>query len=438
MEILILLSIILLIFSWMTNTKKKYNPLIIFNGLWLIIYIMYWMNLFDFFIELDLSTYVVLAVMQIAFTVGGMIGNRIIIKFGSNFPASSLKPKKEWLLREKVFIILSLTAIILTFVEEISIIVKLLQGESFSGIMVDAEGKNTVTISGAFNVSLHMFFLYPMSYVISPVCAIESVYRKNKPVLFFIINVAMTTLSVVHHGGRNALFQMALCYILVFLISEKETKMKLRSRILLTIGIILGAALVINISESRGIGDIKGSFYGYLTCSIPLSNQFLQSNIVQNHQMMGMYSFKGFFSPIFTALNFFGFPRPKSLIYALDFANFIEESYMYIGNNTPHRFNAFMSAGASLYADGGYVFEFLVMIIYGWLSGALFRKVKDPFTCNCRVLCLFIFIMIGIVFSFARFWFSSYHYALAMIYILLLYHNNNSGKHIIKNREVSK
>ena len=101
---------------------------------------------------------------------------------------------------------------------------------------------------------------------------------------------------------------------------------------------------------------------------------------------------------------------------------------MIIGNNTPHTFNAFIPAGASLYVDGGFTFEFFIMFIYGWILGALFRKVKNKDTRNSRIICIFIFFMIGIAFSFARFWFSSYHYALAIIYILFLYSRKRDNK----------
>ena len=428
MEILITLSFILLFISWISDSKRKYNPLVIFNGLWLFIYMLYFINLFDFFIKLDLSTYIILAVMQIGFTLGGLFGEKIKLKIKNSSESPSLNINTKWLLREKIFLIISIVAIVLTFMEEISIIIKLLQGVSFHSITAEAEGKTTVTFSGVLQVALHMFFLYPMAYVITPVCAVEIIYRKNKPMIFFIINVLMVTLSVVHHGGRNALFQMLLCYLLVFLISEKGKEIKLRTKILAVVLVIFSFALIINISESRGISDIGGSFYGYFTCCIPLSNQYLASDVAQRGQMWGLYSFKGFLGPAFTIMNYLGLSTPKLYLNAQDFAGLIEESYMYIGNNSPHTFNAFIPAGASLYVDGGYPFEFLIMFIYGWISGALFRRIKNLDIRNSRNFCLFIFFMIGVVFSFSRFWFSSYHYALAVIYIILLYHRKRESK----------
>ena len=199
MEILITLSFILLFISWISDSKRKYNPLVIFNGLWLFIYVLYSINLFDFFIKLDLSTYIILAVMQIGFTLGGLFGEKIKLKIKNSSESPSLNINTNWLLREKIFLIISIVAIVLTFMEEIPIIINLLQGGSFHSIIAEAGGKTTVTFSGALQVALHMFFLYPMSYVITPVCAVEIIYRKNKPMIFFIINVLMVTLSVVHH-----------------------------------------------------------------------------------------------------------------------------------------------------------------------------------------------------------------------------------------------
>jgi hypothetical protein len=215
------------------------------------------------------------------------------------------------------------------------------------------------------------------------------------------------------------------------MITEKDVLMKKGTKLVALVGIIFFFALIINISESRGINDIGGSFYGYFTCSIPLCNEYLVTETAKNH-MYGVYSFKGFLGPIFTVLNYVGISTPKAYLNAQNFAILIENNYLTIGNNSPHTFNSFIPAGASLYVDGGYLFEFVVMIVYGWISEKLFYKVKNISTRNSRNLSLFIYFMIGISLSFMNFWFVSYKYALAVVYLLLLYKNKTENNKVKK------
>lgn len=421
MELLILLSGILMLISWVSDRKRKYNPLVIFNGLWLFIYVLYEIDLFDFIITLDTSTYIILAVMQVGFTLGGILGTKLKLRIGSRNGILPIRPGTQWALREKIFIVLSGIAIAILFTEEMQIIIKLINGMSFHTLMAEAEGKGTVSYTGALSVSLHLFFVHPMSYAISPICAVEVLYRRNKPLLYFLINAAMVALSVAHHGGRNALFQMLICYVAVFLISERDVGLRRSTKVLLVAGILLIFTLINSISESRGISNIGESFYGYFICSIPLSNEYLHTKVATDHYMMGLLSFKGFVGPVFTVLNYFGIPSPGTYAYVRDFCVIFEDMYMNIGKYEPHRFNHFMPAGVYPYVDGGYFFEFIIMTIYGWVTGSLFRRVKELATRNTLNMCLFAIFFVGVSLSFIRFWFTTYHYAFAVLYILALY-----------------
>ena len=175
--------------------------------------------------------------------------------------------------------------------------------------------------------------------------------------------------------------------------------------------------VVVKVSISRGIEDIVGSFYMYFVCEIPVCNEFLISNIYTKHTM-GYFSFNGFIYPIVALLRVIGHVPSEMYSYAQTIRNFIESNWIFIPDYG-HNINAFLPAGAFLYIDGGFIFEFIVMFLSGFITQACYEKMN--YEKNQKNIGVYLMVVIAILLSFYRYYLTSYQYVIALIYVLLLY-----------------
>ncbi len=423
MGILLVISFAIVFFTYFFCKKKIYHPVILFNGVWLIIFALYELKLIKF-IEISEKTFFILLFMIIFFPLGSIVGGKIAEKMSLQKKDSD-DIKKTVSLRKTIFWFICIVTIAKMLYDEFDIIINVLNGVSFKSIMAEAAGKSTIEIKG-LSVVLYLFFVYPCLYFISPICAniVFTKEEKNK-LLYFLVNIFVIALSVMHHGGRNAIFLFLISYGITFLMKKKKTYFSRKTKLSVILFLIVALILISNISDSRGINDLWKSFYAYFTCSIPLTELYTSFPIIQNAFLGGVLSFNGFLYPIFAILNYFGMELPQSQVLALNIKTIIEDNYLSIGDYSLNM-NAFLPAGTYLYIDGGYVFEIIIMFIYGMFSGYIYQKAR--LQANTKTNVIYVFLTVGFILSFTRFCFTSVHYALGLSYLLFLFKNNKYSR----------
>jgi oligosaccharide repeat unit polymerase len=373
------------------------------------------------FIEVSDQTLGILFVMIVCFPLGVVCGisNKYKILIGSN---KQRKTNCQFQLRENLFVLLCIITIVVMFIDELSIILSLINGKSFYSILRDAGGKGTVTMNGAVQVTLYLFIVHPVTYMISPLTAVLFVNNHEKKIRYLILNIIVVALAVAHHGGRNAIYIMLISYILAFFIYDKKAKFQKRTKIFMGVMLMVVLVLINLISASRGFDKIGTSFYAYFTCGIPLMQIYLGGLSFSTPYLGGYLSLNGYTYPFFAILNFLGIESPNLYKITQTVRYYVEDNYVSIGQYS-HNMNSFMPAGGYLYFDGGYLFEIVGMLFYGFLLGLQYKKVlkyQDQ-----RASAFYILLCIGLILSFTKLWFTTYGYAIAAVYILLLFKRSN-------------
>ena len=220
MIVLLLFTSTIAIFSFFIR-KDIMNPIFIFNFIWSLIILLFELQLFRT-IEITNTTIGILYCMILSFDFGALLYS--CIKKSNRKIKSDIVRKFQ--LRKSVFMVLAIVTIVTLLLDEIEIIKNLLSGLTFKQIMALANGKGTVEIVGSFRVLLYVFIVHPMSYVVSPVCAVQFIKYKNKK--YLLINLIITFLNVAHHGGRISIFVLALSYLTVFLFYNKKEKREIK------------------------------------------------------------------------------------------------------------------------------------------------------------------------------------------------------------------
>ena len=415
MEFLIIISIIILVITLLISKDKLCNPIVLFNGMWIVSLVLYKINYLGF-INVSDKTILILGIMILFFPLGVICGikNRIKIVY-----KKQIANNKQYIFNEKLLSILCYITIVFLFYTEIHIIMQLYEGDTFNDIIHSFSGKGTVIIKGPIMNSINIFIVAPVSYIISPIAASLLFNNHKNKWKFFILNIIIVALNVAHHGGRNHIFLMIISYLFTYFMTSKKEKLSIKHKLLIVVICIVVTILILLISKSRGFDDLFSSYYAYLTCSIPLTEIYINELKDYVTTLGGYFSFNGFFYPLMSIIDFFEFGLPNRYILTQSVRFFIEDNYVYIGEYN-HLLNAFLPIGTYFYFDGGILFEIIGMFLYGFITGCFYKKVFEE-GMRLRKYSIYVFILIGLILSFTRCWFSSYNYALAFLYFYIIF-----------------
>lgn len=404
-------------------------PSALFVGVWAFILLLYSLQIFRILPPTP-EIIAVLAVMLVAFALGSATFSL------AGFERVPRKPRATAALfadlrqiREILFFVLCAISAVVMLVDQFQIIRSVLAGASFSDVMRAAEGKGTVEISGPVRVTLYMFIVHPITACISPICAVEVLTRKNGRLRYLIANIIIVFLAVFHHGGRNAIIVMGISYLVAYAILKSgRIAVSRKAKVSFVVFGVLGIISVFSLSSSRGIQDIWLSFYAYFIADIPLGQQYLQASHFIIDHTWGFFSFQGFFYPLYSVLGFFGISPSHLYEMSTIMSDYIEANYLPIGNYSVTGSNAFLPAGAYPYVDGGYIFEFIFMFVYGYASAYLYKKQRFG---GPKDKALYVFWAYALVLSFCRLYFTSYSYFVGMLLIIFVLYRG-SGEHRVR------
>lgn len=392
------------------------HPIILFNGLWAILLFFLSINILGYD-QINTQVFLVVFIMLIAFPAGAYIGTRVAFNARQGF---NRQMSHGFHFRKYFFGGLCSVAIIVMLVDQSQILISLLRGASFQSIMRGAGGKDTVDISGA-QVLFYVFFVYPVQWIVSPVCAMFFMSGHSNRFRYLVLNIIVTFLSVAHHGGRISIFLFAISYVICFIIYNKQIYVSKKSKFFYIACLGCLIFLIYVVSVSRGIENVGKSFYAYFTCSIPLLQHFLEMPIITQAHTYGSLSLNGFIYPVMLFLGYFGIQSPSWYIDATNIRFYLEDNYLYLGNYD-HGLNVFIPYGGFPYIDGGYMFELFFMSFLGFIVGYCYKCMvaqHDPFH-----TVLYVLLINSLLLSFIRLHFSTYAFAIAFCYIFIMFRNN--------------
>ena len=410
------------------------HPVVLMFGVWTFILLLYLLQIVRV-IPPTIEIIAVLSVMLFGFLLGVLCYSVVhavkmrraerrfairgnILTTRMNISSSKLnRVSSDKKLREALFFVFCIVSIAVMFVDQIKVIQSVIGGASFSDIIRDAGGADTVEISGTIRVGLYIFVVHPMTACVSPVCAIEILTRDKGRLKYLIINFIVVFLAVFHHGGRNAIIVMGICYLVSYAVLRKERiNISRKIKVAFGAGMVLASVIVFSLSSSRGIQDIWLSFYAYFIADIPLGQQYLAVSHFLIEPTLGFFSLKGLFYPLFSVLQFFGIQAPELYNMASTMGSYIETNILSIGDYTMG-LNAFIPAGAYPYIDGGYVFEFIFMFLYGFVSNYLYCDQKEA---RGKKKAIYVMWAYGLILSFCRLYFTSYSYFIGLLWMVFV------------------
>lgn len=419
------------------------HPVALLFGIWAFVLLLYNLQVFKILSPTN-EIIGVLAVMLGGFLIGcfgyylfKMACENGVTKDYNTAPKHMGRARAEGCrLREALFFVLCTVAALVMLVDQLHIIQSVLGGASFSDVMRAAEGKGTVEINGTVQVALYMFIVHPMTACVSPICAVEVLTRRAGRLKYFAINLIIVILAVFHHGGRNAIIVMCLSYLLAYKLLKKERiGIPRKVKIAFILGGAAACVAVFALSSSRGIQDIWLSFYAYFITGIPLGQQYLAASHFLVGNTFGFFSLQGITYPLYSALAFFGLQPPEPYDLASTMSSYIEANYLPIGDYSVTGMNTFMPAGAYPYVDGGYIFEFAFMVLYGCVSCHLYQRRRSV---GEKYKSIYVLWAYGLVLSFCRLYFASYSYVVGLILVMFVLFDKNSEKCLAKDGESRK
>ncbi len=415
MWLLFIIALSITISSYLLH-KKFYHPVFLFGSIWTIVLFMAALNLFH--IDYSETVVAVIAVMLFAFPLGSMAYSTIRRKCGVIRLRGGIRRDADYTLvpRKNIFFFLCAISAGILLSDEIEIILSILRGSSYHDIIVEAGGAQTVGISGLKGL-IYIFMVYPMVYASSPICAVEVVSGSKDKGIYLISNIVLVILNAAHHGGRIGILFFIVAYVFAFLIYGKKLHITKKQKRLIISFVVVGFIAILWLTKSRGIEDIWESVYLYLVCGFPVFDGAITSSAFTSHTW-GFLSLNGFIYPIMTLLRTLGFGVPETYMYTQSIRQFLEANWVYI-SEYGHGVNSFLPAGGYWYIDGGYIGVFLGIFITGALCQKNYIEVIKRF--NKRKCALYLMTITGVLFSFIKYYLTSYLFSLSLIYICFLY-----------------
>ena len=412
MEWLLLIFIFVLFIILRLSKCEITNPVLLFIGVWGVVILMYFLQK-EAYYSLSTEAFLVLLLWIILFPLGYYLGvkNKITIRTGR----SSQNYKSEYSLINFFFWGASLISVGILIKNDMIIIRNLVSGLSFYDMA--RLGIATEQINGIMSFAM-IFVVYPFVTIASPICATEYFSNSQYKNRYLLLNCILVMLSVLDHGGRVQLINMAVCYVVAALLYGKKIKLsKKQKRWICGLLCVIGS-VILALSFSRGIDDLWESVKLYLGSCIPHMTVRMEQYEFASQHTYGFLSLRGFIVPVVLVAEFLGVITNPGKFYLLaeDISVMIEDD-VYIGATA--RTNAFLPASYYFYIDFGFWGVILGTIVYGAIVGYAYKKAK--ISQSKRSIAIYLLLLYGVVLSFIRFPFKTYQYAIGFLYLCLIY-----------------
>ena len=403
--VVILLAIAII---WKYRYKNWLNPATLMALLWSFVLFIYNLNLLPLN-EISKSTYYIIAIGVIFFSFGSDIGYKTRFVVGHH---QDYQDNSSFTLRYKAIIILEVVTLINYLPDVINSLRLILSGITFSYLRAN---QGTV-VTNPIILLIRNYIALPFTILIYPLaswCLITANKSANKgiKILIFLMSILIALSNMVTSGGRSAIVFLVMHILCISILLGKHINLSSRTKRIMLGSIILLFVIYYFVTISRGVTKVGESNITYICGCLPLLD--LKLNNRTGYTYGGAF-FYGILNFLFTVLGNVGVSTPQffkditQAIYVENIETVGDGIYM----------NAFASWFFYLFMDGGYIALCIESIIYGWFSGAFFKRViMNPG--NLKKILVYAIIAHTILFSFIRFQFVKYFYFLAIAYIPL-------------------
>jgi len=391
--------------------EKWYSPVAMFSFIWLAVISFYMLRIFPIY-DITIRCKVIITLGILSFLIGARGGGYTLGKkklgFTSDFEVNASLADSN--MSRKVYF-LSYICIALLFVEALQSIVLLSKGISFEDITVSKD----YFIGGTLWTFFQVYFSGPFSTALMPIGALNFV-KTNGDKKIALLSMIVTILKVLHHGGRASIVHYVLYLVLFKAILGRKITIKQSTKIWMSLVTVVALIAFVIVSINRGVKEFGQSAYLYLCGCIPDFDLRID-NLLDNSCMYGTASLYGYFSPIMFLYKgvFNSYPH-----FFIELQNIVNvENTIQIGPGVEYGYNAFVTPFYYFFTDAR---EFGVVVggfIWGLVSQNAYRRIKNSF--NDRNVIIYSLFFYQIVFSMVRFHFAIYQYALAFIYVSIIY-----------------
>ncbi len=405
------------------SEKNMMNPLFVFCFLWGIIGLSSGLGLYNIY-KASETTYLYILVCIIAFFVGyysctGKL-SRINVRFLK-------KEKKEGGVSFNYSLLITVAIIsVLFYLKDVyTVFTKISISSNFLRMVQNYLHNN----EGFFQRStieslLRLLVINPMAYVLIVSTCVDFWHgKRDKKLLFLVLICSM--LRVISTGGRGALIQFAGCFFISFFLTETSKvlskKILKKYQKLFRICVILLIIIFVILTNSRAGKDALKTIYYDLSMQPYMLETWMERVNTEGIVGFGVLSFHGFFFVIdYLVRNIFSIALPN--IYQLSHSIYlgIENEWIMISHNA--RANAYASSFLFSWGDGRWSWSIVFYFFYGFVMRKTFKDAnrKNSVKSNC-ILC---YLMLTIIYSFTRFLFSDYDFALGIVYLLFVFVKN--------------
>lgn len=435
MYIILLIGIILGGLAIGRNYDKHfYNPITLFNLIWLmsIILLVFGLNY-----GIDMPTekaFLITIIGLISFNMASFIMtlNKRKTAFSFGRKSGYFDPRINVPLL-KFFIVLTL---VLSFMRYATVAMQLLRGETNFAIIREEFFESNIHFIDAF-------FIFPMRYALI-VCLASCFIKKEILELgkkYYIAMFVIIALTFLSSGGRSILVNglyVILCAVGIYSTNHHilfKTKLKI---LLITIAFI---SLVVFVTSNRSWSFMSLGYESVLERNLITFVSYFSGGIVYLGKVIsstslecstyGLITIHGFLYPLYIILGYMGlFDTPQFII---DY-NQLSNEVVIIGNGIP--FNAFMTAFGSFYADFGFSGVFIYSALFSIITISVYKQIYwDEGERNINMLGTSAYlIMIIILCGFSQRWMmASSEYALIFIYMKIMFAKSRIDIHMKRN-----
>ena len=406
---LLLVSFLGVLYCFKSIFRK--SLLTIFCLIWFSVFALYSLRLYGVYDSSQL-TYLVYLCGFLSFFLG-----YFIVRPKSNRQESKYIKDKFAILKHYIVLLLCVVSVVVFLLKSIVAIPYWLSGGA-------ANLKHEIIMDDALSIGMFGDILFtfvgrPFQIIIT-IFAVVVIFKRLKynSIIWMavILNLTMYTCTA-SKVGISVIVITAIAYI--FLFSELTLKDALKKYKLLffTLAIVVFFVLLLTVMKDDD-AETGSSLYVYLCGCIPCSDQALEQ-MSDYTRFYGIVSFNGLLRAVNVLPNYFGISPPAFklvLDVATEYMQEFEET-IYIGDNIPY--NAFISMFSYFYADGGLYGVVIISFLFGFLCSWFFNKSQTAPSIYSQsfVLLLVLFIMTSMV----RFQVFIAYYAMALVYIIVLF-----------------
>lgn len=427
----ILACIFISIYGYQHENKFFLNPLTVFGIEWAIILLFSSMQLWTLLLP-DNDIYLMILLGILGYLLGYIISKSVFcnVKIKTNSANHSTNRKNSrYIPRYYLLYFLSILTIIY-YATLTRTVFSQIQSFSLGKIIGTLRSDSFIGYSNEYINALAVLLFRPFSNALPAITAVDFWFGKRNKTLF-VLNAILLLLRLLSSGGRSIILLFAVYFLLCAFVSLRRNSV-LHERFLLrkrlnskktkrkiTFVTITGALLFIIMTASRGTRLFQNVYIAFAIQ--PRMFEIWGDYVNTNHVIgYGVTSLFGFIYPVFYLFcNLLGMPMPSIITSIFDSINKTEIEWVWPG--TGMRNNAYVSIFWYFYTDGRWLGILLGMFVFGCIVAKSFNCISRK-KFNEKNMALYCLVLYAVMFSFVRFEFGGYSFALSVVYVLAFFY----------------